>query len=186
MNMTAVNDDFGTVLESGAVRFTRILPGPIERVWDYITVPEKRATWLAAGEMELRIGGKVTLDFHNAELAPRGETVPDRFQKYTGPITSYGRITQLQPPRLLAMTWGDKGDGSPASEVVFELSSKGESVKLVLTHRRLTSQQEGLSVSSGWHTHLGVLEAAMKGEKASAFWQKLDQVEQHYKAHFTV
>jgi len=175
------NDGFGKVLESGAIRFERILPGPIERVWDYLTVPEKRATWLAAGEMELRVGGKVTLDFHNATLAPQGEAVPERFQKYTGPITQHGCITQLEPPRLLAMTWGDKGDGGPASEVVFELTPKGKDVLLVLTHRRLTSQAEGLSVSSGWHTHLGVLAAAMRGEKASAFWQKLDQ---NYKQHF--
>ncbi|HEY1755821.1 MAG TPA: hypothetical protein VGG72_10525 [Bryobacteraceae bacterium] len=28
-------------------RFERLLPGPIERVWDYLTQPDLRRTWLA-------------------------------------------------------------------------------------------------------------------------------------------
>jgi hypothetical protein len=30
-----------------AVRFERLLPGPIERVWDYLTKPDLQRTWLA-------------------------------------------------------------------------------------------------------------------------------------------
>jgi hypothetical protein len=30
-----------------AVRFERLLPGPIERVWDYLTKPDLQKTWLA-------------------------------------------------------------------------------------------------------------------------------------------
>lgn len=181
---TIDNDAYGKILESGAVRFERLLPGPLERVWEYITVPEKRVIWLASGEMELHVGGKVTLNFHNATLSPPGEAVPERFQQYTGPITQGGRITQIEPPRLLGMTWGDKGDGSPASEVVFELTSKGKDVLLVLTHRRLTSSHEGLMVSSGWHVHLGVLLAKLNGDAPPAYWTKFDRLEQYYRAQF--
>ncbi|MFN4276298.1 MAG: SRPBCC family protein [Ferrovibrio sp.] len=178
------NDAFGTVLESGAIRFRRLLPGPIERVWEYITDPEKRATWLAAGEMELRIGGKVTLNFHNAKLAPKDEAVPEWLQPFTGPMSLNGRITQLEAPRRLGMTWGDAGDGSPASEVLFELESQGKNVVLVLTHRRLTSNREGLMVSCGWHAHLGVLVAQMNGDPAPAYWSKFDQLQPVYRKHF--
>lgn len=178
------NDSYGTVLESGAVRFERLLPGPIERVWEFITVSEKRATWLAAGEMELRVGGKVTLNFHNARLAPQGEPVPDWLKPYTGPLTNPGRITQLSKPNLLAFTWGDTGDGSPASEVVFELKPQGSSVVLALTHRRLTSNQEGFMISCGWHTHLGVLVAQLQNGPRPAYWQKFEQVKTVYHGHF--
>ncbi|WP_300295347.1 SRPBCC family protein [Ferrovibrio sp.] len=178
------NDAYGKVMESGAVRFERLLPGPIERVWDYITDSEKRGAWLAAGEMELRVGGKVTLNFHNAKLAPVGEPVPEWLQPYTGPITQNGRITLYEPRRLLGMTWGDNGDGSPASEVVFELTPKGKDVLLVLTHRRLTSNQEGLMVSCGWHVHLGVLVAQMNGDPAPAYWTKFDKLQPVYRKHF--
>ena len=61
--------EYGIVTEAGAVRFERLLPGPIERVWAYLTEPEKRGTWLAAGPMELRVGGRVELNFHHASQA---------------------------------------------------------------------------------------------------------------------
>ena len=47
--------DFGVVLESGTVRFERLLPGPVERVWSYLTDSEKRGQWLASGPFELRL-----------------------------------------------------------------------------------------------------------------------------------
>lgn len=180
MKQVIDNDAYGKVLESGAVRFERLLPGPIERVWDYLTVPEKRATWLAGGEMELHVGGRVTLEFHNATLAPKGEVVPDWLKPYTGPMTNPGRVTQLNKPYLLGFTWGDAGDGSPASEVVFELKPQGRSVILALTHRRLTSTTEGLMVSCGWHTHLGVLVAALNDGQRPPYWQKFEQVKAFY------
>lgn len=184
------NDDYGTLLESGAVRFTRLLPGPIERVWEYITDSDKRATWLAAGEMELRVGGKVTLQFHNGALAPKGEPVPDRYSKYTGVVNHGGVITEYDPPRLLAMTWGTKEDPDGRcgpgvnSEVVFELTPKGKDVLMVLTHRRLTSRTEMLSVSSGWHTHVAALIDRLNGRPVQAFWMKMDKLEQYYDKAF--
>ena len=48
-----------TALDGLVARLERLLPGPIERVWAYVTESDKRATWLAGGEMELRVGGKV-------------------------------------------------------------------------------------------------------------------------------
>jgi hypothetical protein len=35
------------------VRFERLLPGPIERVWDYLTKPELQKTWLAESAAEV-------------------------------------------------------------------------------------------------------------------------------------
>jgi hypothetical protein len=35
------NAAFGVLIEPGTIRFERILPGPIERVWDYLTDSEK-------------------------------------------------------------------------------------------------------------------------------------------------
>ena len=34
----------------------RLLPGPIERVWAYLTESDLRRKWLAAGEMDLTLG----------------------------------------------------------------------------------------------------------------------------------
>jgi hypothetical protein len=37
-----------------SVRFERLLPGPIERVWDYLTKPDLQRTWLAESAADLR------------------------------------------------------------------------------------------------------------------------------------
>ena len=36
------DDEYGVALEDRTVRLERLLPGPIERVWTYLTDPEKR------------------------------------------------------------------------------------------------------------------------------------------------
>ena len=61
--------EFGVVTEARTLRIRRVLPGPIERVWAYLTELEKRGRWLAAGPMELRVGGRVELTFRNSELS---------------------------------------------------------------------------------------------------------------------
>src|SRR3982751_4943611 len=64
----AVKEPSATLIPPSTVRLERLLPGPVERVWSYITESKKRATWLAAGEFDLRIGGKIELHFENDKL----------------------------------------------------------------------------------------------------------------------
>ena len=40
--MTIATAEHGVITEAGAIRFERLLPGPIERVWDYLVDPAKR------------------------------------------------------------------------------------------------------------------------------------------------
>ncbi len=94
--------DYGIVTEAGAVRFERLLPGPIERVWAYLTDPEKRATWLAAGPMELRVGGPVELNFHHADLSAE-KTPPERYKKiesWTHPPWPHHALRSAPPAEL--------------------------------------------------------------------------------------
>ena len=54
MTTTAASADYGTITEAGAIRFERLLPGPIERVWAYLTDPpsagpgSRRGRWSCA------------------------------------------------------------------------------------------------------------------------------------------
>src|SRR5262249_28881174 len=59
--------EYGSVIEPGTVRFERLLPGPIEKVWAHLIDAEIRGTWLATGPMEPREGGKVELHFCHAD-----------------------------------------------------------------------------------------------------------------------
>ena len=69
---------YGVVSAPGTVRIERLLPGPIERVWAYITDSEKRRKWLASGPMELKPGGQVELVFRNSELSRDAGPTPEK------------------------------------------------------------------------------------------------------------
>jgi uncharacterized protein YndB with AHSA1/START domain len=157
--------DYGVITEAATVRFERLLPGPIERVWEYLTQADKRATWFAGGEMELRRGGKVELRFRHADISQPDEVPPEKYRKvHEEGLTTYGEITRCEPPRLLSFVWGNDG------EVTFELFPRGKDVLLQLTHSRLPDKTTLLSVSGGWHTHLDMLAARLAGRTPPPFW----------------
>lgn len=172
------------VTEPGTIQFERLLPGPIERVWAYLTESEKRAKWLASGKMELRVGGKVELHFYHADLSPHEDSVPEKYKNHTGGSTQHGRITKLDPPHLLAYTWGAQTENE--SEVTFELTLQDDNVLLVLTHRHLGDDPNILiSVGSGWHTHLGILVDRLNDRMPKGFWSVHSKMEEMYKQKVT-
>ena len=73
-------DSFGSYSEPGTLHLERILPGPVERVWAYLTEPEKRAKWFASGVMASTVGDSFELLFNNQTLGKSGET-PRAFQE---------------------------------------------------------------------------------------------------------
>jgi uncharacterized protein YndB with AHSA1/START domain len=165
-------DEYGEVSEPGTFRMERLLPGPIERVWSYLTEPEKRRRWFGAGPMELRAGGRVELQFRFSELS--AEKTP---QTKGNECEVPGRVTRCDPPRLLSYTWGS---GPDASEVTFELMPQGKNVLLVITHRRLGDRGTIVSVASGWHTHLGILADLLRGGEPRPFWSTKIWLEEEY------
>jgi uncharacterized protein YndB with AHSA1/START domain len=171
--------EFGVLTEARTIRFQRVLPGPIERVWAYLTESEKRGRWLASGPMELHVGGRVELNFRNADLSAHVEQPPEKYRKYAdGGPTTHGQITRCAPPRLLSYTWDE--DSGVASEVTFELTPQGDDVLLVLTHRRLGDRAMMLSVAGGWHAHLGILLDHLNGREPSPFWSTHARLEAEY------
>jgi uncharacterized protein YndB with AHSA1/START domain len=84
------------------------------------------------------------------------------------------RITELDPPRKLAIAWAGSGD------VSFELEPKGNEVLLTVIHRRLPDRATLLGVGAGWHTHLDLLVAHTIGKKAEPFWDVWSRVRKEY------
>ena len=165
-----------TVIEPGTVKLERLLPGPIERVWAYITESDKRAKWLAAGEFDLRVGGKITLEFNNNNLSS-DKNPPPRFKD--GGVGKFGGvITRLEPPRLLVHTWTW---GRDDTEVTYELTPRGKDVRLVIVHRRVP-KEAGADVMSGWDVHSGVLADVLNGIEPRPFWTEIARVETQYAA----
>ncbi len=172
---------YGHPIANDALRFERMLPGPIERVWAHLVEPEKRRLWLADGPMTLVPGGDIALQFHNAELSPDDDRAPEvyRAQENSGEVR--GRIRRCEPPQRLVFTWGDDPSRpqDAQSEVDIALTAEGERVRLVLIHRRL-STRELTSVAGGWHTHLGILEDRLSGQPPRPFWRTHTRLEAEY------
>ena len=166
-------NEYGVVSEARTVRLERLLPGPIERVWAYLTDSRKRGKWFASGPMDLRVGGEVEFRFHHADLSAE-KTAPEKFKKYECGHVMRGRITACEPPHLLSYTFGDAG------EVSFELSPRGNDVLLVLTHRELKDRAMMVSVASGWHSHLAILIDNLNGVAPRPFWTTHAKMEAEY------
>jgi len=167
-------ESFGNYQAPDTVHLERILPGPIERVWAYLTEPEKRAQWMADGSIELRVGGAVELVFFCSKLC--GETTPERFRKFDGSSLN-GAVTRFEPPHALGFSWGG---GAEASQVEMVLSERPNGVLLTVTHTRLPGRDVLINVSTGWHTHLGVLLDLLRGGPLRPFWPRFIAAEQEY------
>jgi len=165
-----------TLVEPGTVRLERLLPGPLERVWAYITESDKRAKWLASGEFDLGLGGTIRLEFDNCSLSSE-KTTPEKYRD-RGMGKFDGVITRLEPMRALAHTWAWNGGDT---EVSYELTPKGKDVLLTIVHRRLGKDLTP-SVMGGWDVHTGILEDVLNGVEPRPFWSTHGELEKEYAA----
>jgi uncharacterized protein YndB with AHSA1/START domain len=165
-----------TLIEPGTVKMERLLPGPVERVWAYLTESKKRATWLAAGEFDLRLGGDIRLEFDNSRLPNDDDTAAKYKDKGKGKFE--GKITRLEPMRVLAHTWNMGGD----TEVTYELTPRGKDVLLTVVHRRLAPRDLVLGVMGGWDVHTGILADILNGVEPRPFWKTHSKLESEYAA----
>jgi uncharacterized protein YndB with AHSA1/START domain len=169
------NDTHGQFPAPGEIRIMRTLTGPIERIWTYLTDPEKRSRWFAGGPMELRPGGKVELHFQHKNLAP-DELPPEQYAKvHNEGFKMPGTILRCDPPRVLSYTFDDNSD------VTFELIPQDQNVLLILTHRSRGEDLPFLSgYASGWHSHLMILIALLEGTPPPPFWATHGRLKAEY------
>lgn len=155
----------GKFLDRTTVRFERLLPGPIDRVWDHLTRAELLATWLADGDIPQQVGA-------NVELSQQTERVAIR----VGGLI-YGKVMHFEAPHSLAYTWSHRQASEPLEEapeadtlVEFELQPAGDNVRLTLTHSRMQPDIDVIPrVGAGWHTLLEFLDSRLAGREAPNF-----------------
>jgi uncharacterized protein YndB with AHSA1/START domain len=173
MNEFTAPGAYGRLTEPATLKIQRLLPGPIERVWAYLTESGLRRLWLAAGEMEMKVGAAFEFVWRNDELTdPPGKRPPGVSDVHR----MRSQIIALDPPRKLVIAWGANGDG----EVSFELDPKGNEVLLTVIHRRLPDRTTTLMVGAGWHMHLDILVARASGKEAEPFWDGWSRLRQEY------
>lgn len=143
--------DKGDVSQVACVTFERLLPGPIEKVWDHLTETERLPSWFGEdSRIEPRRGGSVRL--------------------MGGHIR--GIVTQWHPPHRLVYTWNvfepddpeDAVSAYPESYPTFTLEPRDAEVLLTFMHFPIVERFVPQS-AMGWHSMLDLLDAALRGEE---------------------
>lgn len=171
MTALATAGAYGVLTEPATLTIERLLPGPVERVWAWLTESDKRRQWLAAGDMETRKGATFELVWRNDELTTPTGRRPEGFGEEH---RMKCEITEVDPLRRLSFTWGSTGG------VTIMLEPRGGEVLLTLVHRRLPDRSVMLNVSAGWHAHLDVMAAKLAGERPEPFWDAWAALKQDY------
>ena len=171
MNDRPAANAYGTLTEPATLTVERLLPGPAGRIWNYIADSELRRQWLAAGPMGTSAGAAFEFTWRNDELTePAGERPPGFPAVHSMP----GEIIEIDPPHRLVNTWGSTGG------VTFELTPQGNDVLLTIIHRRLGDRSMMLNIAPGWHIHLDILAARLRGEQPEPFWDGWARLRQDY------
>lgn len=171
MNERTSPDAYGTLSEHATLTIKRRLPGPIERVWSYLTDSDLRRQWLAAGTMQMKVDTPFELVWRNDELTQPPGTRPSGFPDEHRMAC---RVVELEPLRKLTITWNGTGD------VTFELEAQGKDVLLTVTHRRISERNARLMIGAGWHMHLDILVARTNGRNPEPFWDGWSRLRGEY------
>lgn len=137
-----MNDELSRAGNRSVLRMERRLAHPPERVWAALTEPDRLAEWFpAAVKAELRVGGAVEFGF--------------------GPP---GVVTDLDPPALIAYTWGD-------DHLRWEVAPDGPGSVLRLVHT-FADRAGAASFAAGWHTCLAALAGVDPGPGMAALHER--------------
>ena len=118
-------------------------PHPIARVWHALTDADALAQWFMPSDFAPRLGHQFTF-----------QTKPD--SQWNGTVTC--EVVALEPPTLLAYTWGN-AQLDPPTLVTFTLAEAGDGTRLCLVHSGFAAGgPHGLTIrdilASGWDSHV--------------------------------
>jgi len=135
------------------IRFVRLIPRPIEKVWAALTIPERLEAWLGErADLDLRIGGRYIVWFPGH-----------------GNDGVFGTITDYDPPRLLAYDWnGGPGD----TNIRWALAAEDGGCRLTFSTVCERVTEPGINAwwtigrFAGWRGFVDDLGASITGEAA--------------------
>jgi uncharacterized protein YndB with AHSA1/START domain len=133
------------------VRFERLLPHPVDKVWATL------------GDDEATLGAEPPLESTNG-------------------FVPAGRVTAVDPPRLLEYSW--QSSGEQVGRVRWELSDGPGGTLLTLTQTVPAALADQLTTAlAAWHTHLELLAEALMGEDVCPWPEdRTEELKRHYLA----
>ncbi len=124
------------------VRETVLVPAPPERVWSLVAEPDGRAGWWPYLDLDATPGGRFE----------------ERWTDAAGhEVTTSGDVLDVEPPRLLRLSWKD--DGWPAvTEVELRLEPQSGATLVTVRHTGWSALPDAAALvadhRAGWRMHL--------------------------------
>lgn len=141
--------------ETHALTVERVIPGPIEDVFDAWLDPVSMKQWMKPGPMTLSdarvdpvVGGKYALMF-----AGDGQVIPHE-----------GEYREITRPHRLVFTWKSEGAGDTIVTIAFTRLADRKT-KLTLTHERFINEGVRDDHRSGWSGILEKLDQTMEARR---------------------
>jgi len=138
--------------ETYSLTVERVIPGPIEDVFDAWLDPMSMRQWMKPGPMALSaatvnpvVGGKYALTFTG-----EGKVIPHE-----------GEYREITRPHRLVFSWKSEGAGDTVVTIDFARLADRKT-KVTLTHERFVSEGARDGHRSGWGGILDQLEQAME------------------------
>ena len=147
--------------QSPQVVLRRLIRAPVARVFAAWSDPATLAVFMrpsACGfdqpsevQVDFRVGGAFSIVMKTAERR----------------IPHTGVYQVIKPLEQLVFTWVSQYAGED-SVVTIDFRAVGEATELVLRHRRLPNEAEGLNHTNGWNDILGRLDQTIAGHASAA------------------
>lgn len=146
------------------LRFVRVLPHSVAKVWRALTEEAHLATWFPTTiEGELRAGAPLQFRFRDGEYP-----------------TTHGEVIECDAPRVLEFTWGlSEEDIDQPEQSRFELTPEGDGCRLTFM---TTYDRVGKSArdAAGWHVCFDRLAEHLAGRPADVTADPWTPLNQHY------
>jgi uncharacterized protein YndB with AHSA1/START domain len=138
--------------ETYSLQVERVIPGPIENVFDAWLDPDSVKAWMRPGpgmtvpsvRIDPRVGGKYLIVMSS----------PDR------EIPHEGEYRVIERPNRLVFTWVSEPAGNSLVTVAFHRLTDA-STRVVLTHEKLPNEASRDGHRGGWQVILEALERAI-------------------------
>lgn len=144
-----------------SITIRRPLPQPLERVWEFLTSPERLPLWLAPGQIEPWQGGSARINFKDSGIV----------------IDSI--VTQYNPPHSLHYSWSSPAE--PLRPLEWDLARTSDGCTLTL---RMTTpaSEDAARAAAGFEAHLDMLAAALEGVPISFPFARFKELRATYAA----
>jgi uncharacterized protein YndB with AHSA1/START domain len=143
---------------------TRHYEDPPAEVWVALSDPSVRVNWLAAGDIELRRGGRARLDFVDSGLVIDSE------------------VTAFEAGRLLEFSWGTPKDAP--RPVRFEIAAAPDGGSDLTVTLGMPGDDDVGRSCAGWSAHLEMLAATLAGAPIKFPFERFKAARDIYRVRF--